>query len=82
MQDSGDLYSWGMNKDGQLGLGDEASRCSPVLVDSPLVEDCEWSKVSCSKNAAQNVVSAVEDHCMSPVFFSITAWSPTIEEQT
>lgn len=57
--DSGDIYSWGMNKDGQLGLGDETSRCTPVLVDSSLVEDCEWDKVNSTQHCAQKFISPV-----------------------
>ena len=30
--DSGDVYSWGWNADGQLGLGDDHSRAEPELV--------------------------------------------------
>lgn len=30
----GDLYSWGLNFKGQLGVGDFENRAAPVLVDS------------------------------------------------
>lgn len=30
----GDLYAWGLNFKGQLGVGDFENRATPVLVDS------------------------------------------------
>ena len=39
--DSGDVYSWGWNQDGQLGLGDDSSRGEPELLsDAQLEEQC------------------------------------------
>ena len=32
LTDSGDVYSWGWNADGQQGLGDDESRAEPELV--------------------------------------------------
>ena len=36
--DSGDVYSWGWNADGQLGLGDDGGRAEPELVSAALLE--------------------------------------------
>ncbi len=40
--DSGDVYAWGNNAWGQLGLvqGDDTSQLSPRLVDAPELEAC------------------------------------------
>ena len=37
--DGGDVYSWGWNADGQLGLGDDSGRAEPELVSDALLED-------------------------------------------
>lgn len=39
LTDSGDLYSWGKNSEGQLGLGDQAPRDSPALIPGLVEED-------------------------------------------
>ena len=36
--DSGDVYSWGWNADGQLGLGDDSGRAEPELVSDAALE--------------------------------------------
>ena len=36
--DSGDVYSWGWNADGQLGLGDDSGRAEPELVSDASLE--------------------------------------------
>ncbi|GMH38662.1 hypothetical protein BSKO_06546 [Bryopsis sp. KO-2023] len=45
--ESGDLYSWGMNTDGQLGHGDESSRIMPELIDTEIISASTMIKVSC-----------------------------------
>ncbi|KAL1301168.1 hypothetical protein HN51_045809 [Arachis hypogaea] len=42
---SGILYGWGWNKFGQVGVGDNADRCSPVQVKFP--EDQKVIQISC-----------------------------------
>ena len=37
--DSGDVYSWGWNADGQLGLGDDSGRGEPELVSAAKLQD-------------------------------------------
>lgn len=37
--DSGDVYSWGWNADGQLGLGNDCGRAEPELVSDAALED-------------------------------------------
>lgn len=39
------MYSWGYNKHGQLGLGDDKDRNLPTLVEPVL--DYNFKKVSC-----------------------------------
>jgi len=39
LTDSGDVYSWGRNSEGQLGLGDQAPRDSPALIPRLVEED-------------------------------------------
>lgn len=43
----GSAYSWGLNDEGQLGLGDCELRSSPCLIDSPLLEDLDIIQVGC-----------------------------------
>jgi len=43
--DSGDVYSWGWNADGQLGLGDDQSRGEPELVSHAQLEDVHIDQV-------------------------------------
>lgn len=45
--DSGDVYSWGWNADGQLGLGDDQSRGEPELVSHAQLEDVHIDQVCC-----------------------------------
>ena len=45
LTDSGDVYSWGWNADGQLGLADDQSRAEPELVADPKVENLHISQV-------------------------------------
>ena len=45
--DSGDVYSWGWNADGQLGLGDDQSRGEPELVADAQLEDLHIDQVTC-----------------------------------
>ena len=45
--DSGDVYSWGWNQDGQLGLGDDRSRGEPELVSHAQLEDAHVAQVNC-----------------------------------
>jgi alpha-tubulin suppressor-like RCC1 family protein len=44
----GTLWAWGMNGDGQLGIGDRRSRGVPVQVG----QDDDWASVSCGVYAA------------------------------
>ena len=44
--DSGDVYSWGWNSDGQLGLDDDQSRGEPELVSHPQLEDLHIDQVT------------------------------------
>ena len=44
--DSGDVYAWGWNSDGQLGLGDDQGRSEPQLVDADLLENVCIDKAS------------------------------------
>ena len=41
-----DLYAWGRNQNGQLGLGDVTNRSSPVQVGALTT----WNKVACGLN--------------------------------
>ena len=41
----GSAYTWGLNADGQLGLGDDESRTSPTLVEAAALEDLDVIKV-------------------------------------
>ena len=43
LKNNGELFVWGDNKDGQLGLGDNESRNKPTL----LMKDEKISKISC-----------------------------------
>ncbi|MED6193076.1 Ultraviolet-B receptor uvr8 [Stylosanthes scabra] len=58
---SGILFGWGWNKFGQVGVGDNADRCSPVKVKFP--EDQKVIQISCgwrhtiAVTAKQNVYS-------------------------
>ena len=45
--DSGDVYSWGWNSDGQLGLGNDQNRSLPELVAATVLEDVHIDKVMC-----------------------------------
>ena len=45
--DSGDVYSWGWNSDGQLGLGNDQNRSLPELVAAAVLEDMHIDKVIC-----------------------------------
>lgn len=47
--DSGDVYSWGWNADGQLGLGDDQSRGEPELVADAQLEDLHIDQVICCR---------------------------------
>ncbi len=49
--DSGDVYSWGWNADGQLGLGDDQSRGEPELVSHAQLEDVHIDQVCPLLNA-------------------------------
>ena len=42
IKDDGSLWAWGLNADGQLGLGDTAQRSSPVQVGS----DTDWDGIA------------------------------------
>ena len=42
---TGDVYTFGWNRDGQLGLGDDHDRQYPSLVESQALEDCHVVKV-------------------------------------
>lgn len=44
--ESGDVYSWGWNSDGQLGLGDDQGRSEPQLVEADLLENVHIDKAS------------------------------------
>jgi hypothetical protein len=39
----GSLYSWGLNANGQLGLGDKTNRSNPIKVGAAV----DWTKVAC-----------------------------------
>ncbi|KAL3157799.1 hypothetical protein ABBQ32_012223 [Trebouxia sp. C0010 RCD-2024] len=45
--DSGDVYSWGWNADGQLGLGDDSGRGEPELVSDAKLQHEHIDQVSC-----------------------------------
>ena len=65
--DSGDVYSWGWNADGQLGLGDDQSRGEPELVADPLLEDSHIEQVmqrSPRHVAKSGQKAGQEDHVM------------------
>ena len=47
--DSGAVFAWGWNSDGQLGLGDDQNRCQPELVDASILEDEHIDKVRLTK---------------------------------
>ena len=49
--DSGDVYSWGWNADGQLGLGDDQSRGEPELVSHAQLQDVHIDQVCALLNA-------------------------------
>ena len=51
-----ELYSWGLNTNGQLGLNDRVARSSPVQVGT----DKTWLKVSISANSSGNAVIAIK----------------------
>ena len=48
---SGNLYAWGLNSTGQLGLGDTINRSSPTLVTT---NDTTWQFVSGTKGITTN----------------------------
>jgi len=52
----GSAFTWGLNTDGQLGLGDDASRTSPQLVDAAVLEEVDVVKVrrKCAYAAAMS----------------------------
>ncbi|KAK9811274.1 hypothetical protein WJX72_001024 [[Myrmecia] bisecta] len=47
VSDSGAVYAWGWNQDGQLGLGHDYSEEQPQLVESPLLDEAHVVKVCC-----------------------------------
>ena len=49
--DSGDVYSWGWNADGQLGLGNDQSRGEPELVSHAQLENVHIDQVCPLLNA-------------------------------
>jgi alpha-tubulin suppressor-like RCC1 family protein len=48
----GDLYSWGANECGQLGLGSIANVARPCLVDASVMEDKVVAQVACGSRCA------------------------------
>jgi alpha-tubulin suppressor-like RCC1 family protein len=49
----GSAYAWGLNNDGQLGLGGDTTCTSPTLVDADALEELDIVKVSgCSSGPA------------------------------
>lgn len=42
----GSAYGWGLNNDGQLGLGHDSSCTSPQLVDAAALEELDVVKVT------------------------------------
>lgn len=56
----GDLYAWGINRNGQLGLGDVTPRSSPVLV----VGGLKWRFISAGENNAVGVISTGDAYSM------------------
>lgn len=60
--DSGDVYSWGWNADGQLGLGDDSGRGEPELVSDAKLEHEHIDQVTyggyeCKSDARKAVAS-------------------------
>jgi alpha-tubulin suppressor-like RCC1 family protein len=45
LQYAGDVYTFGWNRDGQLGHGDDADRHMPTLVEAQLLADTHIVKV-------------------------------------
>lgn len=43
--DSGAVFAWGWNSDGQLGLGHDRNRSQPELLDAAVLEDVDVDKV-------------------------------------
>ena len=41
------VYAWGANEKGQLGIGDASDRVTPTI--NPLVEDQQTAQISCGK---------------------------------
>lgn len=56
----GDLYAWGFNGNGQLGLGDVTPRSSPVIV----VGGYRWRWISAGENNAVGVISTGDAYSM------------------
>jgi alpha-tubulin suppressor-like RCC1 family protein len=49
----GSAYAWGLNNDGQLGLGHDSTCTSPQLVDAAALEELDMVKVTgCALNGA------------------------------
>src|SRR5690554_2947415 len=46
MTSTGEVYVWGRNREGQLGLGDTQNRNSPQLLPSP-PNDSTWNSFIC-----------------------------------
>jgi len=65
LRDSGELYVWGANAQGQLGLGDNVTRTSPTVVPTTDISGDEWIALSRGANASHTIV--VRDDA--------TAWS-------
>lgn len=59
LSSSGQIFSWGMNKRGQLGLGDTATRHQPTLLPSDVVGSS--STIQCSRLFAHGHSSAAID---------------------
>ena len=43
---NGSAYAWGLNNDGQLGLGHDSTCTSPQLVDAAVLEELDVVKVT------------------------------------
>lgn len=62
--DSGAVFAWGWNSDGQLGLGDDRNRSQPELVAAAMLEDVDVNKVclGCVKAGLQMMYCRVHQH--------------------
>lgn len=50
---TGNLFAWGLNSSGQLGLGDTSTRTSPAQVGTSTA----WSKLACAANTSYSIQS-------------------------